>query len=139
MAAMGSAKGAGLEPAREWERAWGSSARPAAQRPTPAHAVTASADSSGAAVGLAPVTPEQLDGDTRPPAPQIGIIEGEPDLAALARGSPFLDLDSPMSAYEWAKAVAMVRSQGCKPSCGRAREAVVAAVSAAENLSDDCV
>ena len=130
MAAVGIAKGAGPQPAQEWERAWGSSARQAAQRP--AHAVTASADASGTAAGLAPATPEQLDGDMRAPAPQVGVGEMEPDLAALKRGSPFLDLDSPMTAYEWVKAVAMVRSQGCKPSCGEAREAAVAAASAAE-------
>lgn len=111
MAGVGHAKGAGPEPAREWERAWGSSARQAAQRPVPAHAVTASADASGAAVGLAPATPEQLDGDMRAPAPQVGVGDGEPALAAVMRGSPFLDLDSPMTAYEWTKAVAMVRSQ----------------------------
>ena len=134
MAAVGSAKGAGAEPAQEWERAWGSSARQAAQRPAPAHAVTASADASGAAAGLAPATPEQLDGDLRAPAPQLGAGAGEADLAALVRGSPFVDLDSPMTAYEWGKALVMVRPRGSQPLCQEVCDAVVAAALAAKKL-----
>ena len=127
MAATGVAKGSSPELAREWERAWDSSAHQSAQRPAPAHAGVASADANGAAAVLAPATPEQLDGDVRAPALQAGAGIGEPDLAVLVRDSPFLDLDSPMTAYEWVKAVAMLRARGCQPSCREAHKAAVAA------------
>ena len=121
-AAMGQAEAVRPELAREWERAWDSSARQAAPRAAPAHAGGASAGANGTAAVLAPATPEQLDGGARAQAPQVGAGGGEPDLAALVRGSPFLDLDSPMTAYEWFKAVAMVRPWGRQPSCREARE-----------------
>ena len=131
--AAGKAIGASPELAREWERAWDGPARQAATRSAPAHAGGASSDANGVSVVLAPATPEQLDGSVRAPAPQVGGGVLEPDLAALVRDSPFLDLDSPMTAYEWSKAVAMVRPWGCQPSYREAHNMAVPAAYVAED------
>ncbi|KAK9821452.1 hypothetical protein WJX81_001153 [Elliptochloris bilobata] len=90
-------EGSSPERAREWEQAWDSPAQTGASR-LPAAV-------NGAPVA-APATPEQPDW-LRASASPVSVGDG-PDLVELTRDSPFLDLDSPMTAYEWFKAVAMV-------------------------------
>lgn len=86
---------------QEWERAWEGTGRPAGAHP-------AAELNTGAPV-KAPTTPEQPD-DLRS-APAKPATRAEPDLAELTCESPFLDLDSPMTPYEWLKAVLMVRAR----------------------------
>ena len=86
---------------QEREQAWESAGRSAGVHP-------AAEFRSGAPV-KAPSTPEQPE-DLRS-APAVPAPRAEPDLAELTRDSPFLDLDSPMTPYEWFKAVLMVRTQ----------------------------
>lgn len=57
----------------------------------------------------APGTPEQHLTGARAPAPLQTAAAPDTDLEALVCDSPFLDLGSPVTAYEWAKGVAMVR------------------------------
>ena len=57
----------------------------------------------------APGTPEQHLTGARAPAPLQPAAAPDTDLDALVRDSPFLDLGSSVTAYEWAKGLAMVR------------------------------
>lgn len=86
---------------QEWEQAWESTGRSAG-----AHSA---AELNTVAPVKAPTTPEQPD-DLRS-APAVPATRAEPDLAELTRNSPFLDLDSPMTPFEWLKAVLMVRTR----------------------------
>ncbi len=101
-----------LPPANGHEPASGGEPSGAPQTASQLHGEPAtSRRQKGATSGpaCAPGTPEQHLTGARAPAPLQTAAASDIDLEALVRKSPFLDLGSPVTAYEWAKGVAMVR------------------------------